>query len=78
MVPGWRALWWALAAAARGRPQVVGELLAVARRGVPMNREWRAMRKRLAAAAEVVYNPAHPNHADEPEGSYYLHGRRTS
>ena len=48
MNTGWQVLWWTLVAAARGRPRVIGELLAAGRRTLPMYLEWRS-RKRLLA-----------------------------
>ncbi len=46
--------WWALAAAVRGRPQVLGELPAAGRRAAPMVREWRAMQRLLDKAEASV------------------------
>ncbi len=50
IISGSQVLWWTLAAAIRGRPQVIGELLAAGRRAVPTYREWRARRKLMADA----------------------------
>jgi hypothetical protein len=61
MAPVFRVLWSTLVAAVQGRPQVIGELLAAARRTVPMYLEWRAMRRLLgeadASAARVESTP---------------------
>lgn len=54
MVPGLGVLWWTLVAAVRGRPRVIGELLAAGRRTVPMYLEWRAMQRLLAEADASV------------------------
>ena len=52
IIPAWRAVWWSLVAAARGRPRVIGELPAAAARGIGMYRELHS-RLRLLADAEA-------------------------
>ena len=52
LIPAWRVMWWTLVAAARGRPRVIGELLAAAARSIGMRRELRARLRLLADAEE--------------------------